>query len=216
MTDSDPQADSVFITAITVELGMGFVALLLGWMFGVDVRQWLPALRAEEGLPILMSLLWGALAALPMLLVVELIERIDWAPFRELRSLDQLPVVAALLRLSPTELIAISIAAGVGEELLVRGWLMGWLIGPLDAATPTAMVIGLLASSLAFGMMHPVTPIYVVLATLIGIYLGGLVLLSGNLLIAIVAHAVYDAAHLLLARRSQHESPPPESSAEQR
>jgi uncharacterized protein len=215
MSDSDPQADSVFVTAITVELGMGFVALLLGWLFGVDVRQWIPTFSAENWQPILTSLLWGALAALPMLLVVELIDRIDWAPFRELRSLDQLPIVRALLRLTPGELIAISIAAGVGEELLLRGWLMGWLIGPLDTATPTRMVIGLLASSLAFGLMHPVTTTYVVLATLIGIYLGSLLLISGNLLIPIVAHAVYDAAHLLLAKRSQNASPPPTGSTEE-
>ncbi len=211
MSESDAQADSVFVTAITVELGMGFIALLLGWLFSVDVRQWLPTLSAENSWLILSSLLWGSLAALPMLATVELIERIDWAPFRELRSLDQLPVVAALLRLSPAELIAISIAAGVGEELLIRGWLMGWLIGSLETATPMAIGIGLFASSLAFGLMHPVTPTYIVLATLIGMYLGGLVLVSGNLLVPIVAHAVYDAAHLLLARRSHHAANPTES-----
>lgn len=207
MSDSDAQPDSVFVTAITVELGMGFIALLLGWLFSVDVRQWIPALHAENSWLILSSLLWGSLAALPMLAAVELIERIDWAPFRELRELDQLPVVAALLRLSPTELIAISIAAGVGEELLIRGWLMGWLIGSLDTATPLAIGIGLVASSVAFGLMHPVTPTYIVLATLIGMYLGAMVIVSGNLLIPIVAHAVYDAAHLLLARRGQSQSP---------
>jgi len=206
MSESDAQADSVFVTAITVELGMGFIALLLGWLFAVDVRQWLPPLSAENSWLILSSLWWGTLAALPMLAAVELIERIDWAPFRELRSLDQLPVVAALLRLSPAELIAISTAAGVGEELLIRGWLMGWLIGSLETATPLAIGIGLIASSLAFGLMHPVTPTYIVLATLIGMYLGGLVIVSGNLLIPIVAHAVYDAVHLLLARRSHRIS----------
>ena len=206
MSESDTQADSVFVTAITVELGMGFIALLLGWLFSVDVRQWIPPLTAENSWLILSALLWGSLAALPMLAAIELIERIDWGPFRELRALDQLPVVAALLRLSPAELIAISIAAGVGEELLIRGWLMGWLIGSLETATPLAIGIGLVASSLAFGLMHPVTPTYIVLATLIGMYLGGLVILSGNLLIPIVAHAVYDAAHLLLARRSHRIS----------
>lgn len=208
MSESDAQPDSVFATAITVELGMGFIALLLGWLFSVDVRQWIPALNAENSWLILSSLLWGSLAALPMLAAVELIERIDWAPFRELRELDQLPVVAALLRLSPAELIAISIAAGVGEELLIRGWLMGWLIGSLDTATPLTIGIGLVASSVAFGLMHPVTPTYIVLATLIGMYLGAMVIVSGNLLIPIVAHAVYDAAHLLLARRGHQRTPP--------
>lgn len=201
MQEPPPESDSVFKTAICVELGMGFLALFLGWLLDVDVRQWLPRLSLENAWPILRAVLWGLAAALPMLLAIELIERIDWQPFHELRSLDQLPVIAALLRLRPAELIAISIAAGVGEELLLRGWLMGWIIGPPATADWTAIAIGLTASSIAFGLMHPVTPTYAIIATLIGFYLGGLVLWTGNLLVAITAHAAYDAAHLLVARQ---------------
>jgi len=208
MSEPEPPADSVFRTAITIELGLGFVAVLLGWVTGVDVRQWLPDFRVETLVPIATALGWGTIAALPMLAVVEVIERIDWQPFRELRALDQMPVVSSLLSLGPAELVTISLAAGVGEELLVRGWLMGWMIGPLDQATWVAMAAGLLASSLAFGLMHPVTPTYIVLATLIGVYLGGLVLWSGNLLVAIAAHTVYDAVHLLIARHGFKAKPP--------
>jgi membrane protease YdiL (CAAX protease family) len=64
------------------------------------------------------------------------------------------------------------------------------------------------ASAVAFGLMHPVTPTYIVLATLIGIYLGGLVIWTGNLLVAIAAHAVYDAVHLLIARHGFKSKPP--------
>jgi membrane protease YdiL (CAAX protease family) len=210
MSESQPQADSVFRTAITIELGLGFVALLLGWMTGVDVRQWLPELRSENVLPILTAIGWGTIAALPMLAVVEIVERIDWQPFRELRALDQMPVVSSLLSLGPAELMTISLAAGVGEELLVRGWLMGLLIGPIDEASWLKIATGVVASAVAFGLMHPVTPAYIVLATLIGIYLGGLVIWTGNLLVAIAAHAVYDAVHLLIARHG-FQSKTPES-----
>jgi len=208
MSDPEPQDDSVFKTAITIEMGLGFVALALGWITAVDVRQWLPEFRAENLVAIATAIGWGTIAALPMLAMIELVERIDWEPFRELRTLDQLPVVSSLLALSPAELITISLAAGVGEEMLVRGWLMGWLIGPLDQATTAMMLAGLAASALAFGLMHPVTPTYVILATLIGLYLGGLVLWTGNLLIAITAHTVYDAVHLLIARHGFHSKEP--------
>jgi uncharacterized protein len=212
MLDPEPQADlaqadSVFRTAITIEIGLGVAALLLGWATGVNVRQWLPEFNAENLVGILTAIGWGVIAALPMLAAIEVIERIDWAPFRELRELDQMPIVSTLLALSPAELITISIAAGVGEELLVRGWLMGWMVGPLETASLTGIVAGLVASSLAFGLMHPVTPTYIVLATAIGMYLGAIVLWTENLLIAIVAHAVYDAVHLLIARHSSRSKP---------
>lgn len=208
MSEPEPQADSVFRTAITIELGLGFVAILLGWITGVDVRQWLPEFNVDTLVPIAKAIGWGTIAALPMLAAVEIIERIDWEPFRELRALDQMPVVSSLLSLGPAELITISLAAGVGEELLVRGWLMGWLIGPIDQATWATITAGVVASAIAFGIMHPVTPAYVVLATLIGVYLGGLVIWSGNLLVAITAHAVYDAVHLLIARHGFKANPP--------
>lgn len=208
MSEPEPPADSVFRTAITIELGLGFVAVFLGWITGVDVHQWLPEFGMDTLLPIAKAIGWGTIAALPMLAVIEIIERIDWQPFRELRALDQMPVVSSLLSLGPAELVTISLAAGVGEELLVRGWLMGWLIGPLDQATWLMIAAGVVASSVAFGMMHPVTPTYIVLATLIGIYLGGLVIWSGNLLVAIAAHAVYDAVHLLIARHEFRSKPP--------
>jgi len=208
MSEPEPPADSVFRTAITIELGLGFVAIFLGWLTGVDVRQWLPEFRVDTLVPIAKAIGWGTIAALPMLAVVEVIERIDWEPFRELRALDQMPVVSSLLSLGPAELITISLAAGVGEELLVRGWLMGWMIGPLDQASWLAIGAGVVASAVAFGLMHPVTPTYIVLATLIGIYLGGLVIWTGNLLVAIAAHAVYDAVHLLIARHGFKSKPP--------
>ena len=207
MSEPEPQADSVFRTAITIELGLGFVAVLLGWVTGVDVRQWLPELGVDTLVPIAKAIGWGTIAALPMLAVVEVIERIDWEPFRELRALDQMPVVSSLLSLGPAELVTISLAAGVGEELLIRGWLMGWLIGPLDQANWLTIAAGVVASAVAFGLMHPVTPAYIVLATLIGVYLGGLVIWTGNLLIAIAAHTVYDAVHLLIARHEFKSKP---------
>lgn len=207
MMDAEPEAevdaDAMFRTALVMELGLGALALFLGWLTAVNVHQWLPALSLATVTPILTSVLLGTLAALPLLLVVEVIERIDWEPFRQLKRLEDVPMISAMLSLRPMELIAVSIAAGVGEELLLRGWLMAWLMGPWETATAPMIALALIASSLAFGLMHPVTPTYVVLATLVGVYFGALVLWRGDLLIAIVAHSVYDAIHLLLARRAR-------------
>jgi membrane protease YdiL (CAAX protease family) len=51
-----------------------------------------------------------------------------------------------------------------------------------------------------------ITPMYAVLAALVGLYLGGLFIWSDNLFVAIVSHASYDfvALSYLVSRR-----PPP-------
>ena len=72
------------------------------------------------------------------------------------------------------DLALISLLAGLGEELLFRGLiqdgLVGWL-GPWPA---------LVLTSVLFGLMHPITPGYAVLATLAGAYLGWVYLATGE------------------------------------
>ncbi len=51
---------------------------------------------------------------------------------------------------------------------------------------------GLAVASVVFGLLHAVTPTYAVLAALIGVYLGGLWQVTGNILTPIVTHALYD------------------------
>ena len=61
--------------------------------------------------------------------------------------------------------------------------------------------LGLVAGSLIFGVLHTVTRAYAVLATLMGLYLGGLLLVTDSLLVPMLVHAVYDAvAFLILVR----------------
>jgi membrane protease YdiL (CAAX protease family) len=53
-----------------------------------------------------------------------------------------------------------------------------------------------------FGLLHPITPAYIVMAGLLGAYLGAVWIVTGNLLTVIVAHALYDflALRILLHR----------------
>ena len=52
--------------------------------------------------------------------------------------------------------------------------------------------IGLLAAAFLFGLLHLLTPVYGLMAALIGLYLGWLWMASGNLLVPITVHAAYD------------------------
>jgi membrane protease YdiL (CAAX protease family) len=53
-------------------------------------------------------------------------------------------------------------------------------------------LIGLVGASLLFGVLHWLTLTYAILATLIGLYLGGAWMATGNLLVPALVHAAYD------------------------
>ena len=94
--------------------------------------------------------------------------------------------------------------AGAAEEVLFRGVLQVWLARSLPAG------VALLVAAALFGAAHSLTRAYAVLAAVGGVYLGVLFWLQGNLLIPIVAHAVYDliALSVLVRRyRDAHKLP---------
>jgi membrane protease YdiL (CAAX protease family) len=84
------------------------------------------------------------------------------------------------------DICLISIAAGLAEELLFRGVIQAkW---------------GILAASILFGLLHSVTPAYILLATVIGFYIGLLYHIFQSLLIPIQLHCIYDFGALIYLR----------------
>ncbi|MEW4567345.1 CPBP family intramembrane glutamic endopeptidase [Tautonia sp. JC769] len=175
-------------TAIIVELALVLVAIGIGWPLGIE-----PWRDLELDLR---GMMLGLAATLPMVVLLLVCDRSTSRALARIRGLlDQL--LLPPLRGRPWwELALIAGAAGLGEETLFRGVIQsafrGWLgLGP-------ALVI----ASLIFGLLHAITPTYAILATLIGAYLGWLFELTGNLLVPIVAHAVYDGIALFYFLRA--------------
>ena len=190
MSDSDdgiqlsPRA--VFVGGFLLELGLILPAALIGWWvfstpFPFEFRlSW-------DGLA------WGAAATVPMVLLAfaltsKTAQRLG--PLRRLLERVRSILGHAIAALSAGDVILLSCAAGVGEEVLFRG--------VIQRATGEH---GLITASVIFGLFHALTPTYFALATLLGLYLGGTFILSGNLLAPILVHAIYDAVALLLLRR---------------
>ena len=90
--------------------------------------------------------------------------------------------------------LALGAAAGIGEEMLFRG-VMQFEIGSRLGSDVVA--VGL--TSIVFGALHAVTPLYAGLAALASVYFGWLYLVTGNLVVPIITHAFYDWAALLYA-----------------
>lgn len=92
-------------------------------------------------------------------------------------------------------LIVLAVLAGLGEELLFRGAVQGWLAWHLNDA------FAILIASLLFGLVHYLSFTYFVMATGLGLVLGVAYWLTDSLLLVMVWHAVYDMIALYSLRR---------------
>ena len=98
------------------------------------------------------------------------------------------PIIGTLVAL------ALGIAAGLGEEMLFRGVLQDQLGIRMGN---NIFAVGI--SSIIFGLLHAVTPLYALLAGLASIFFGWIYIVTGNLAVPIVTHAFYDWVALLYA-----------------
>ncbi len=101
------------------------------------------------------------------------------------------PLLVQLLPRTGSEKAAfagLSLAAGVGEELAYRGYLIPTLAGLLGSGWGAALL-----STLVFGILHAYQgPLGVVRTTALGFLLAGAFLVTGSLWPAILAHAILD------------------------
>ena len=149
------------------------------------------------------GLAWGIGATAPLLLGLRWCLSTEWGPLARLVALVEERLGPLVAGTGPAGLALVAILAGVGEEALFRGVFQEALGGPLPRWAAV-----LLASAL-FGLAHWVSPMYAGLAAAIGLYLGLLFLLSGNLLAPIAAHALYDLVALCILARMKPPRPTP-------
>ena len=177
--------------ALCFEVGLGLLALGLGWLLDI----W-PAQKLHWPIPPY-DLLWGLFSALPPLVIMLGLRQVPWTPMSALRDLVDREVLPIFEGLSLFELALISIAAGWGEELLFRGFLQAGLEAWLAPWGAIAI------ASLLFGLVHFISPAYFALAAGISFYLGFLFWQFDSLWIPIIAHTVYDFLMLAILPRTK-------------
>jgi hypothetical protein len=171
--------DSSWRSLAGLTLLLAPLALVLGWLAGVDPLETWHGRRT--------GVLWGFAAAWPPLALLAWLARLDWRPFNDLRALVR-DIVQPLAGRSVFAPLALSVAAGVGEEVFFRGFLQARLerdLGPYW---------GLAVAALVFGALHAASRLYFLIATVLGVYLGLVWRIVGDLAAPVVCHAVYDLA----------------------
>lgn len=168
---------------IAFEFAVAVLGLALAWLFGVPL---LDRLGWEAH-----SLTVGVAATVPLLAALAVGLRWPTASLRHLYARLDAEVLPMLAPASWLQLAVLAAAAGVGEELLFRGFLQQAFADRFGVAA------GLIIASLLFGLAHPMSKTYILLAGAIGAWLGVLFVETDGLLAPIVTHALYDFVALV-------------------
>jgi membrane protease YdiL (CAAX protease family) len=185
-----PTRDVVIILAVFFEFGLASLSLILGWLLGrppLEKFQW-----SSNGAA------WGILATIPLIMMFVVMLRWPIGPLARVKEFCDNEVVPLMKGSALSDLALISLSTGLGEEMLFRGVIQaaitGWLQSSLGDWWGVPCGIGL--ASLIFGICHPFSLPYAVSAAILGVYLGTVWILTGNLLTVMITYALSDFAAL--------------------
>jgi membrane protease YdiL (CAAX protease family) len=136
-----------------------------------------------------------------MLAIFLLLVNSNWPMMRQLREQVEWLISEMFPNGGIAQFAMVAVLAGVGEELLFRGALQTML------SNWTTPVIGLVITSLLFGLAHALSRLYFAFAVAVGAFLGWMTLKYNDLAAPMVAHGLYDFLALAyLSRRALQPS----------
>jgi CAAX protease family protein len=182
-----PPRRSVIRAAVIAEAAILLAALGAGRLTG---HSPLARVRVDPS-----GIGWGLAATLPLCLGLAWCLRSRYRPIVRLVRMVNQQVRPLFAGCSLPELMLVSALAGVGEEAFFRGVLQSTLADHVPGW------VALIATAAAFGLAHFLTREYAIVAGIVGLYLGSTSLLSGNLLVPMLAHGLYDLVALVLLVR---------------
>ncbi len=177
----------VLIISLLSEGVVLVLALLSAEYFGINLFPLTESLSRD-------LLVGAAGAAPPFMLFLFIISKKagNISLFSSVRKTVLVDVREIFLSVGLFDLVLISLLAGFAEELLFRGVLQA--------------EFGIVAASILFGLIHCISPAYVIVTTLMGFYIGALYLVSGSLMVPVQVHFIYDLAALVYLRYFARDS----------
>jgi hypothetical protein len=186
--------DDFFKKACLFEAALIPVAVILGWVASINPFE---NLYFSES-----AIAYGVIGTMPLFLLFLTMEQMRIESVVKIKDLLFQTLGPGLHRYHWTDLLILAAIAGLSEELLFRGVIQPWI------EASWGMTAGLVGSNIIFGLAHAVTPLYAVLATLVGIYLSLSLDYGGNrnLLLPIVIHGMYDFLAFVALMRAYRAS----------
>lgn len=194
MENTQVKPENFFKTACYFEGALILVAVILGLIAQINPFE---TIHYSE-----QAVLYGLFATLPLFFIFLVMEHMSITSVKKIRQVLLDTLGPSMHKNSWADLFILAAIAGISEEILFRGVIQPWM------ENSWGMTTGLIGSSILFGLVHAVTPLYAVLATGVGIYLGMFLDYDTerNLLIPIIIHAIYDFLAFLVIMRSYKKS----------
>ncbi len=180
MDKSSFNPDDFFKKACSFEAALIPVSVVLGWIANINPFQ---NLHFSES-----AIAYGVIGTIPLFLLFLTMDHIQAESVVKIKKLLLETLGPSLHRYHWTDLLILAAIAGLSEELLFRGVIQPWL------ESSWGVTAGLVGCNIIFGLAHAITPLYAMLATLVGIYLSLSLDYGGdrNLLVPVVIHGFYD------------------------
>lgn len=181
--------DRGFVLILLSQLAIVAVGMFLLWAFSVQIPHaqiaWFNATAI------------GTLLAIVTFLLFTLIYRFG-GKFAQALLNDTRRVSGIFNGYSLMHLACVAALAGVGEELLFRGFLQTWLTNHF------AITWAILVASIIFGLLHYLSHAYFISVTLMSIAFGLAYYFTGSLLMVMVWHGIYDFIALVALIKYPH------------
>jgi membrane protease YdiL (CAAX protease family) len=190
MSSSPPSPQNFFKTACYFEGSLIIIAVVIGWMTDINPFKFLYFSEA--------TVFYSLMGTLPLILLYFITQQLPFESIKRIQKILLETLGKSLNDYHWTDLLVLAAITGMSEEILFRGALQPWL------EQSFGLDIGLMVSSLIFGLMHAVTPLYGLLATLMSYYLGLSLDFSEtrNLLTPILIHTFYDFFAFIILMRT--------------
>lgn len=173
------------LLGLAFQAGIVVLGLIPLWLFDIPL--------ATEGLSVPAYLAWGTAAGVityGVLLLLSLTDLLSSDTLQKhLRDLHRF-----VRSQSWPVLIGLAILAGVGEELLFRGVIQGWVSEYLGN------IVGILAGGVIFGLAHALSRAYFTVATALGVVFGVAYAITDSIQLVMVWHGVYDLVVIFILR----------------
>lgn len=192
-TDQPPPARIGFV--LLVEGGVAVCGLVLG-AFGFHASDQ-PIIELDP-VRLRAAVLFGGLATIPLLFGLWVTLHMPGRTLGGLRRVSQEKLVPMFASCSFQQIAVIAILAGFAEELCFRWALQGGIATYLDL--PGSEWIAAALAGLLFGLLHFINVPYFIATTVVGFYLGALMIATGTYLAPALTHALYDFFALLALR----------------
>jgi len=188
------ETEQFYKKACYFEGSLIIVALLLGWI--ADINPFADLYFSETAIAV------GLIGTGPLYLLFLAMEQTQSSSLAKIRKLLLTTLGPGLHRYHWTDLLVLAGIAGLTEELLFRGVIQPWM------ESSWGMTAALIGSNVIFGLAHALTPLYGILAMVVGIYMGVSLDIAGdrNLLTPVIIHGFYDFLAFMSLMRAYRAS----------